>query len=279
MGTELLTDLTDYTYNGHTLRNDKNFIWRNVQRGDSYSFHDISDWGIQSFSMVTLYGVLCPDLKEKSALAWLRDKIYNTDTANQVALPDMYLNAALKQGTPPVQSIENITPKFLFDNANDIVTIRTNYSYVNDTIIEIDGGEERGGGHSQAQGYYLYALGEPFLDYTQVPYEDDVRSEAWKNGVSLINDVQTVEGQSGFYSSTCGNAWLNQYYGMGDCPMTGSYPDFRKFPLQYVVMWRIMWELLMHASRARMCGGRIRMRIRCGSTLSSLVTYSRHEQP
>jgi len=74
------------------------------------------------------------------------------------------------------------------------------------------------------------------LDYEQVPFEDDTKTEAFKNGISLQNDTQTVEGQISYFSKTCGNAPLNQYYGMQDCTAPtypNDYPNHRHFPLQY----------------------------------------------
>ena len=123
----------------------------------------------------------------------------------------------------------------MFDNANDIFTWRSNYSYVNDTVLQIDGGEERGGGHSQAQGYYLYALGEPFIDYEQVPYEDDVRMDVWKNGISFANTTQAVEGADGQYKASAGDYAYNQYYGSNDIDnyYSTEYPDFRTHSLAY----------------------------------------------
>ena len=68
-------------------------------------------------------------------------------------------------------------PHTIYDNVNDILMLRTGYSFVKDDVIQIDGGDENGGGHSFAQGYFVYALGEPFIEYEQVSYNDDSYSE------------------------------------------------------------------------------------------------------
>ncbi|MBI2558025.1 LamG domain-containing protein [Candidatus Woesearchaeota archaeon] len=234
MARESLTDILDYNYNGLQLRNDRDKEFRAIQNGDSYSYQIMSDGNLVDADLLLYEGLLCDDKDVKSAILWIRDKIFETGEG-QRTYPAAYLYKLLRNQAEP-KSPNEVTQKVIFDNANDILTIRTNYTYFNDNVIQIDGGEEKSGGHSQAQGYYLYALGEPFLDYEQVPYQDDVRAETWKNGISLQNDVQTAEGQTGFYSANCGNAPLNQYYGMSDCPVPAypnDYPDYRQFPLKY----------------------------------------------
>ena len=235
MGREFVTDILDYTYNGNKLRNDENRKFRGVQAGDSNSYEDQSSDSILNWAIADYYGVLCDDVNTKKALLYLRNIAYDIGDS-QIALPDMYVYKQLQEQVNTPENPSSLFPKVIFDNANDILTIRTNYSYINDNVIQIDGGEEKGSGHSQAQGYYLYALGEPFLDYEQVPLEDDVRAETWKNGISLQNDPQTKEGERSFYSAYCGKAPLNQYYGMTDCPVPKypeNYPNNRNFPLEY----------------------------------------------
>lgn len=236
MAREAVTETLDFTYNGDALRNNHDQNLRTVQAGDSHSFENIGSGSFVDFGILTFYGVLCDDPSTKEAILWLRNKIHQVgDGQNKYV--DSYLYKQLyDEASGRATSPESVFPKVVFDNANDILTIRTNYTYTDDEVIQIDGGEEKGGGHSQAQGYYLYALGEPFLDYEQVPYEDDVRAETWKNGVSLQNAAQTSEGTSGTYSETCGSARLNQYYGMKDCSIPqypSNYPNHRHFPLQY----------------------------------------------
>ena len=233
MANEMITDLLDFNYNGLALRNDEDRYTRGIQRGDSNSYEDPGSDTTLKAGILTYYGILCDDQDTKNSILFLRNLSYGFNGDD--ALQESYAFQQLERDSN-FTSPEGVMPRTIFDNSNDIFTIRMNYTYINDTVIQIDGGEERGGGHSQAQGYYLYALGEPFLDYEQVPYEDDVRAETWKNGISLQNDIQTSEGQSGFYSQTCGNAPLNQYYGMIDCSnltYPTNYPNARDFPLQY----------------------------------------------
>ncbi|MBU0757798.1 MAG: hypothetical protein KKF44_07030 [Nanoarchaeota archaeon] len=235
MAREVLSQQLDFNYNGNTLRNDEGRSYRSIQRGDSNSYQEISDGNFVNWDLILYYGALCNDIETKESILWYREKIFNMSGSNTI-YPTSYLFKQIEQDIESLKKPEATMPKIIFDNANDILTIRTNYTYSNDNVIQIDGGEERGSGHSQAQGYYLYALGEPFIDLEQVPYEDDVRAETWKNGISLLDDTQTNEGESSFYSASCGTARLNQYYGMYDCPSayySTDYPSYRRFPLQY----------------------------------------------
>ena len=233
MGRELITDILDFNYNGETLRNDNDQLYRGVQRGDSYSYVDIGSGSFVSADIMTFYGVLCDDVEVKQSLLWLREKFHDKGEGDNGYI-STYLHKQLVDEAGSAVSPETNFPKFMFDNANDIITVRTNYTYVNDTIIQIDGGEEKGGGHSQAQGYYLYALGEPFLDFEQVPYEDDVRMDVWKNGISLQNTTQTVEGTGGVWKNNIGDYGYNQYYGNdGVAYYSTDYPNYRTFPLAY----------------------------------------------
>ena len=237
MAREIITDVLDFNYNGNTLRNDESRTIRGVNAGDSFSYEDPGSGSLIMYAGITYYGLLCDDLPTKQAILWLRDYVHTADTASQNKYMDMYLYKQLyDQANKESKNPESIFPKVIFDNANDILTIRTNYTYSSDTVIQIDGGEEKGGGHSQAQGYYLYALGEPFLDYEQVPYEDDVRMDVWKNGISLQDTTQPKEGTGGVWNSKCGDFGYNQYYGMQTCDTPrypDDYPDHRHFPLQY----------------------------------------------
>jgi hypothetical protein len=232
MGREAQYSLLDYSYNGNTLRNDRDRRFRSINRGDSFSYQHIADGQFADWDILLYYGLLCNEPIVKQGTLWLRDLVYETNEARRT-YPSSYLYKLLLDQAEP-KSPEEVMERIIFDNANDIFLIRTGYSYVNDTVIQIDGGEEKGSGHSQAQGYFLYALGEPFLDYEQVPYNDDVRSETWKNGISLQNSSQAVEGTSGMYNALLGAARQNQYYGGGiDLFYPEDHPDGRSFPLEY----------------------------------------------
>jgi hypothetical protein len=233
MASEMVKNTLDFNYNGQTLRNDANHKYRAISRGDSYSYS--FPWNI-NIDILTYYGLLCNDMNIKKDIVYLREKYLNVSggaNSNYGKLQEIFLWHLLKNQTGTVTTMPSYN--VVFDNANDIFTIRDGYTYVNDTIIQIDGGEERGGGHSQAQGYFLYALGEPFLDYEQVPYEDDVRMDAWKNGISLANSTQTVEGTGGIWNDEIGDYGYNQYYGSNDASAYYStdYPNYRIFPLEY----------------------------------------------
>lgn len=81
-------------------------------------------------------------------------------------------------------------------------------------------------GHPLAQGRFHYSNGYNFLANPQTPYNDNVRTEVWINGVSFSNDTST-EG----YIETCGGNILDQYYGDNDCTVIGEYPDFTYQPI------------------------------------------------
>ncbi|MFH0875434.1 MAG: hypothetical protein V1859_05835 [archaeon] len=233
IGREFLYALTDKNYNGNTLRGDESNLFRVISRGDTNSYQHIADQSYVMWDIILLSGLAANDISVKENSLWLREYAYNLSEGYYPELA-LFLDKQLSMQVGGIKkSPEQTMPRFMYDNANDIFFLRNNYSYVNDTILQIDGGEERGSGHSQAQGYYLYILGEPFIDMEQVPYEDDVRSEQWKNGISLQNTTLLTEGTVGYYSQACGNAPQNQYYGMLDCEISGSYPNYRQFPLAY----------------------------------------------
>ena len=235
MSKELAYTLLDTNYNGNSLRNDKDFEMRYLQRGDSESYKVIDDSLYPKWSYVEMLALACGDTEAKEVVLSLRNIAYQTGD-DLYSYPSFYTyKILLDEVGGSYRSPEAILPKFVYDNANDILMLRTNFTYENDTIIQIDGGEERGGGHSQAQGYYLYALGEPFLDYEQVPYEDDVRAEYWKNGISLQNTTQTIEGVGGSIGQYLGDHPVNQYNGMRDSTayFSTDYPNYRRFPLEY----------------------------------------------
>lgn len=234
MAIEMVKNTLDFNYNGKTLRNDLSSIYRMTSRGDSYSYKfGGADGGVD---MLSYYGLLCDDINIKKDIVRLRELYLNFSggaNSNYGKIQEIFLWHLLKNQTGTV--ITEPSYKFSYDNANDIFSLRTNFTYRNDTLIQIDGGDERNGGHSQAQGYFLYALGEPFLDWQQVPYEDDVRMDTWKNGISLQNTTQEREGLGGIWNNNIGEYGYNQYYGSGGTTVYYStdYPDYRLFPLAY----------------------------------------------
>lgn len=237
MAREWITQTLDFTYNGDTIRNDNSRYQRFIQRGDSRSYNHPSDGSILNCAVMTLSGLISNESDVKKGILYIRNQSNAVGDCDIVdGFADMYLYGQLASeiGYDIPSSANGLISRLSHDQANDIVTLRTGYTYTNDTVIQIDGGEERMNGHSTASGYYLYALGEPFLDYQQVPYNDDTRAETWSNGISLQNDTQTVEGQSSFYNANCYSAELNQYYGMSDCPKPSfsvDYPNYRVLPV------------------------------------------------
>lgn len=242
MGNEFITDLLDHNHYGFDYLGQGKQNLSGVQRGDSYTYTDISSGSILAGSIVTYYGLLCDDQTIKNELLWMREFIFNESGNNGVIdvnsfnIIDTYLEKQLNDQATKT-SPRDTHPRIIFDNANDIFTIRSDYTYLNDTVIQIDGGEERGTGHSQAQGFYLYALGTPFIDYEQVPSSafsnnDDVRSEVHKNTVAFYNQTN-AQGDFDTYSQSWNNAIFNQYYGMLDAPekTLADYPDFRYMQL------------------------------------------------
>ena len=232
MGREYVTTLLDCNYNGNILRGDENNNCRWISAGDTNSYQDIVDGHFIRAEVLLYAAINCNDPKTKSALLYLRDMLY--DKGFGAGFPSSYLYGQVRSQASP-QSPDSTFPKVIFDNANDILTIRPSYTYVDDDVIQIDGGEEEGGGHSFAQGYFLYALGEPFVDYKQVSFNDDSYAEDMQNGIAL-QLPPAVTGSGSTWSGTCGSARYNQYYGMSNCPQVffpANYPNSRHFPLQY----------------------------------------------
>lgn len=233
---EYIYSILDKNYNGQ-IRGDRDQYLKAISWGDSHSYSQVSLAYPVGWSNLEFFAGACNDTNIKKTALWLRELtniVGDSELSN--SYPTLYTYKQIEEDSGLMTSPELLTNKIQYDVTDDIFYLRTNFTYENDTVIIIDGGEERGGGHSQAQGYFLYALGENFIDYEQVPYNDDVRGETWKNGISLQNDTQTHEGQSSFYSATCGNADINQYYGMSDCTKAiypDDYPNYRRFPITY----------------------------------------------
>jgi len=225
MGKEAVSQTLDYTYNGEIIRNDEDNLWRGISRGDTNSYEYIGSDGLSGWAVLTYFALLNSNDTDKEALSYLRMAGHDTEEQTRSAM-EVYTWAELMQDISVPASI-NDYQKFFYDNANDIATWRSNYTYENDTVFQVDGGEERGSGHSQTQGFYLYALGEPFLDYGEVPYEDDIRQESWRNAITFVYNV-TAD-----YNENCGDFASFHYYGSSTCTNTGTYPDYKRFPFNY----------------------------------------------
>lgn len=223
MAQENIYVLLDHSYNGNTLRNDENNIWRSISKGDSNSYENVGSDGLAGWGHLTQIALLSDNQTIKNALFNLRNKGF--DTAEQTrSFPELIDYYKLYEQINNSYDINDFQ-KVFYDELNDRLTLRTNYSYENDTVIIWSANQDRSYGHSD--GYstndFIYSNGEPFFDYMQVPYNDNVRTEVFSNGISFTQN--TTSG----YSQTCGNAILNLYYGMSDCVLDA----LLKFPIQY----------------------------------------------
>lgn len=224
MAKESIYSLLDNKYNGATLFGDENRDFRGISRGDSNSYEDIGSDTIQSWDILTYFGLLCPDQQVKDAIMYLRTYAYDQGDG-KAELPAPFNYYLLVAETTMPSNIENFT-KYFYDEQNDIATWRNAYTYTNDSVIQIDGGQHKMSGHPHAQGRYHYYAGYEFLSYDQVPYNDNTRTEVWSNGVSFSNSTGT-EG----YIEGCGEAVFNQYYGDNQCDVIGTYPNITYLPL------------------------------------------------
>lgn len=222
---EASRNILDHTYNGNTLRGDVNQAWRQVSFGDTYSYQPIGDYGVDGWDTITIYGLLCDDVEVKQAARKLRYLGYETGAQTR-GVGGLYYYPLLARQVDLIDDIGEVIPAFSFAKSFDRLTLRRGFTYINDTVIIFDGGDEAQGGHPNAEfQFFVYAMGEPFIDFTQVPYEDDVRTEVWQNTISFSQS--TVTG----YNTNPGTAILHQYYGGKD--IEGTYPDFFYMPEAY----------------------------------------------
>lgn len=223
MAKESIYSILDHTYNGNTLRNDEDRLFRQISSGDTNSYERVGNDGIDGWTLITNMGLLTDNQTIKNALFYLRNKAYDTGEQTR-GWRDTSMYYQLDQQTTTLTNLNDFQ-KVFNDTLNDKITIRTNYTYENDTVLIWSANQDRAYGHSD--GYtnndFVYVNGEPFYDYMQVPYEDNVRSEVFSNGISFTQNKTSA------YSQTCGNAVLNLYYGMNDCVLEYGL----KFPLQY----------------------------------------------
>jgi len=212
----------DNTYDGNTLRGDNSANARWVSFGDTHAYDYVGEMEITGASMVTGLGIVCDNQTIKDGLFSVRDRMYYQGSYNAYERPleSMYYYKTL------VDTATNRSEAWLSNNFYTETEIgwekhilRDGYTYSNDTIIYFDGGDKPGFGHPNAEfDLTVYAMGEPFLDQPQVPYEDDVRTERWHNTVSLSNS--TVAG----YATDPYNPVLHQPYGGATNPDLVDYP-------------------------------------------------------
>lgn len=239
MGVSYLYWVLDFNYNGNTFMGSNNQFLRVMSMGDSNSYNKVGHGSSIDAGILTLYGLLCEDQDIKNMMFWFRDYYKSKETrdfnADEYSAPESFTHPQLEL-IAVNKTVEEFMPKFIYDNADDVINIRNNYSFINDTYLIFDGGEERGTGHSNTQGYQIYALGENFLVFGETPYNDDTRMDVHRNGISFQRLSQTVEGTSGVFLDECGNYSYNQYYGMKGCKtplFSVDYPAYRDFDLQY----------------------------------------------
>jgi len=225
-GESLIYYYLDNTYNGQTIRGDQNNNARFLSFGDTHSYDDIGEMDIVGASLVTQLALLCDDADIKSALFSIRDLLRSDgSSAGQYRKPldDIYFYELLEKSSSPMSQAD-LESKFFFEyeDAWGKAIFRDGYSYDDDTVVVVDGGDMPSFGHPNAEfDLFVYALGEPFLDQPQVPNEDDVRSERWHNTLSFSDSTA-----NGYLSGDiiCGYA-LNQYYGGATSPSVLDYPE------------------------------------------------------
>lgn len=224
-GKEATRNILDHTYNGNTLRGDEDNVWRQISFGDTNSYENIGSDGIHGWDVITTYGLLCDEQDVKSAMLKLRDLGY--ETGEYTRGPGLlYYYPLLKDQATPIEDITDVMSSYSFAKSFDRLTYRKGYTYDEDTMFIMDAGDEATGGHPAAEfSMFAYVYGEPFLDFTQVPYEDDVRSEVWMNTISFTQNQGTG------YNTVVGQAEFNQYYGGSD--QSGTYPNFNYMPDAY----------------------------------------------
>lgn len=222
MGVELITDILDNRYSGGTLRGDEWRNWRVITAGDTNSYEDIGSDTFLNWGIITYYGLMCDNQTVKNALFTLRN-LGHASGEEQYSHPEAFMFYEFEAQVNDTGYELYDFRKAFFDDVNDIVTWRDNYTYSFDTMVQIDGGQHHWEGHPNSEGYFFYYKGYPFLDYTQVPYNDNVRAEMWNNAVSFLNASDSYAYP---YAAICGFAPANQHYADQYCDAIGAYPDF-----------------------------------------------------
>jgi len=223
MAREMMFLALDNNYNGDTLRNDEDQEWRGRSIGDSNSYED---WGSDTpvqFGFITLLGLNAPSQALKDSMRYLRDNTYSDEVRS------VFETWTYEELYNDTTSQVTISP-YSYDAQWENICIRDGWTFSTDSLFCIDGGDHYLSGHPNSQTFFKYAYGEPFIDYAQVPLEDDVRGEQWHNGLSFVSYNDTVGSQ---YVEGCSDAANNEYIGDNDCTNIGSYPSFRRVPENY----------------------------------------------
>lgn len=219
---ETAYNLLDHTYTGSSLRGDEGNSWRQVSYGDTNSFEGVGGGGVLGWDVITAYGLLCDDQEVKDVAKELRDLAYETN-AQRGGPGAIYYYSLLAKEANDIDNIDERLDPFTFSSAFDRMTLRRGFTYENDSLFIFEGGDEANFGHPNAEfSIFSYVMGEPFLDFNQVPYNDDVRSEVWTNTISFSQS--SVSG----YNSNPRTAVLHQHYGGEE--QVGSYPNFHYQP-------------------------------------------------
>jgi hypothetical protein len=228
-GVSLAQYLLDTTYVGSTLRGDASDTkTRWYTAGDSHSYDIIGEIETVGSSQLTVYGALCKNETARAVIRRVRDYLYTYGHSSwtstyRAATYDLFYYKNLSTTIAASVATQTAYMGFQYDNAYDEAYWRSNYSYTNDTMIVIRGGTKDDWGHQQAQfSQDVYAMGEPFRDQVQVPYNDNTRSERWHNTMSYSDS--TVDGycESGDYTDVI----LNQVYCGSVYPLISLYPLF-----------------------------------------------------
>lgn len=233
MSREVVYQLVSNTSNS-SASGDEWSVWQSISAGDGNSFEAFAENDAVGGAIYSFYAYVTGIQEVKDTLLEMRITLTDNYKNNweRRSPYDLFLHRVhYNNATPQTTGLDTV----VFDNANDIFMVRPTFTYNSDLIFRVDGGEERGEGHSQAQGVFLSYNGFQFLDYEQVPYDDDTRGSPWKNGISLANTSTLTEGTNSQYKSTCGDYGEGfQYYGMGSCDdLLANETDSRQFPLQY----------------------------------------------
>jgi len=198
--------------------------------GDSHPYDELGEINQVGASLYTTLGVLSNNQTIKDIAYTTRNLLATRDgtiTANRQPTLDIWFYPLL------ATSATNLTAQEMTEAIGtgtigrtwDYLYLRNNRTYIDDTVIIIDGGDKPAWGHSQAEfSLYVYAMGENWLDYGAVPFDDDIRSEYWQNTLSLKDD------DGAYYWADAYSAPLNQPYGGATTAYRTEYPNAEFMP-------------------------------------------------